>query len=319
MNNLTQRDIRAVDKAKTRSIAINVSVKDDTLNAQQWRGYIEQEIGFVLPDIQLQWLMNAVDHTALAHDLTVLQLWTALPFNSELRQQLLDAVLIPESRFFRHVPSIQFVTECALEYQRQAQLNDLNTGELFRIWSVGCAYGQEVWTLAMSLAAKQLIDYVILGTDVSKQALTKARLGRYDNRQRRLIPQNCQQFIQPISPEHATCKPNPYDFSTINHTSKNIQPHWQVAAALQQRVSFTWHNIFTQELPTSYLQQVIICQNMLLYFRKFDQRDILTRLSAQCALGGYIILAPGEALFWRPANMRRIAHPQINAWQKISA
>ncbi|HAR75733.1 MAG TPA: chemotaxis protein CheR, partial [Psychrobacter sp.] len=61
------------------------------------------------------------------------------------------------------------------------------------------------------------------------------------------------------------------------------------------------------------------CQNVLLYFRKFDQRDILARLSNQCALGGYIILAPGEALFWRPSNMRRIAHPQINAWQKISA
>lgn len=64
---------------------------------------------------------------------------------------------------------------------------------------------------------------------------------------------------------------------------------------------------------------MIICQNVLLYFRKFDQRDILTRLAAQCALGGYIVLAPGEALFWRPSNMRRIAHPQINAWQKISA
>ena len=58
---------------------------------------------------------------------------------------------------------------------------------------------------------------------------------------------------------------------------------------------------------------------MLLYFRKFDQRDILARLSEQCTLEGYIILAPGEALFWRPSNMRRIAHPQVNVWQKISA
>ncbi|WP_201556468.1 CheR family methyltransferase [Psychrobacter sp. 72-O-c] len=319
MNNLTQRDSRAVDQAKTRSIAINVLVKNAILNAQQWRSYIEQEIGFVLPDIQLKWLVNAVDHTAAAHQLTVEQLWTALPFNSELRQKLLDAVLIPESRFFRHIPSIRFITEHALQYQQQAHLNGLNTDNLFRIWSVGCAHGQEVWTLAMSLAAQRMTNYAILGTDVSKQALTKAQLGRYDEQQRHLIPQDCQQFIQPLVPEHVTCRPNPYDLSMINQPRTAIQADWQIAATLRQHVSFVWHNIFTQELSTPYLQQVIICQNVLLYFRKFDQRDILTRLAAQCALGGYIVLAPGEALFWRPSNMRRIAHPQINAWQKISA
>jgi len=319
VNNRTQQNIRAISKAKTGSMVVTVLVKEDFLNAQQWRRYIEQEIGFVLPDMQLQWLVNAVDHTAAVHQLTVAQLWTALPFNSELRQKLLDAVLIPESRFFRHIPSIQFVTECALQYQQHAHLNGLNTDNLFRIWSVGCAHGQEVWTLAMSLAAKQMTNYSILGTDVSQQALTKARLGRYDDRQRQLVPQDCQQFIQPLLSEDVTGEPNPYTSSAVHQMQKTIEPHWQVAAALRQNVSFTWHNIFTQELATPSLQQVIICQNMLLYFRKFDQRDILTRLSAQCALGGYIILAPGEALFWRPSNMRRTAHPQINAWQKISA
>ena len=46
--------------------------------------------------------------------------------------------------------------------------------ELFRIWSVGCASGEEVWSLAMSLAAQQLKNYVILGTDVSQQAIINA-------------------------------------------------------------------------------------------------------------------------------------------------
>jgi chemotaxis methyl-accepting protein methylase len=88
---------------------------------------------------------------------------------------------------------------------------------------------------------------------------------------------------------------------------------------LQPHVNFSVHNIIEKIPPTTHLQNVIICQNMLLYFRKFDQRDILARLSEQCALEGYIVLAPGEALFWRPSNMRRIAHPQVNVWQKISA
>ena len=88
---------------------------------------------------------------------------------------------------------------------------------------------------------------------------------------------------------------------------------------LHKQVRFMWHNVFTQEPATEHLQQIIICQNVLIYFRQFDQRDILTRLTAQCALGGHIILAPGEALSWRPSNMRRVIHSQVNAWQKISA
>lgn len=300
-------------------MAANVLMKNNVLNAQQWRRYIEQEIGFVLPDMQLQWLMNAVDHTAAAHKLTVAQLWVALPFNSELRQQLLDAVLIPESRFFRHTPSIQFITEQALQYQRQARLNERCTDDFFRVWSVGCACGQEAWSLAMSLSSQQLTSYEVLSTDVSQKALSQARLGHYEERQRYLIPQDCQQFVQSLPPKSTNYRPNPDDSSAVKQKLEVVQPHWQVATMLRQHVSFVWHNIFTQDMPTSHLQQVIICQNMLLYFRKFDQRDILTRLSAQCALGGYIILAPGEALFWRPSNMRRIAHPQINAWQKISA
>ena len=173
----------------------------------------------------------------------------------------------------------------------------------------------------MSLAAKQLTHYTILGTDVSEQALKKARVGQYDNRQQALIPPHCQQFIQPLRQASVieALRFAPVATNTKKIIRNSVNAHWQVMPTLKQQVRFTLHNIINQEPPTPHLQQVIVCQNMLLYFRKFDQRDILARLSEQCALGGYIILAPGEALFWRPSNMRRIAHPQINAWQKISA
>jgi chemotaxis protein methyltransferase CheR/type IV pilus assembly protein PilK len=114
-------------------------------------------------------------------------------------------------------------------------------------------------------------------------------------------------------------KPNFCDSTITKEMIASNQAHWQIVPSLQQYVSFALHNIIKQKPPTPHLQNVIICQNMLLYFRKFDQRDVLARLSEQCALGGYIILAPGEALFWRPSNMRRIAHPQVNVWQKINA
>lgn len=331
MNNHTQKDSQIINKAD--ALAAEALWNAAAFDTEQWQRYIEQEIGFILPNVQRKWLVNAVTQTAVSYDLTIIQLWNQLPINHELRQQLLDKVLIDESRFFRHLPSIEFVTEYALRHQRVQLINDSTSGnansskviastvpdESFRIWSVGCASGQETWSLAMSLAAKQLTNYSILGTDVSQQALKKARLGQYDKKQQALIPQDCHQFIQPLRPasiiEELRFLPVPMKKNTEN----SARADWQVMPTLKQHVRFALHNIIDKKPPTPYLQQVIVCQNMLLYFRKFDQRDILARLSEQCALGGYIILAPGEALFWRPSNMRRIAHPQINAWQKISA
>ena len=288
-------------------------IQGDSANLQQWQRYIEQEIGFILPNTQLQWLTNAIDHTATLNGLTTQQLWYQLPKNNEIRQQLLDKVLIHESRFFRHKPSIDFITRYAIDKCAA------DRSKPFRIWSVGCASGHETWSLAMSLKAAQLSNHVILGTDVSEQAITNARLGQYDQRQYSLIPQNCQQFVYPLITKNAGNELSMADTSSKVERSINTQFDWQVAPALRPYVSFALHNVIEQKSPTSHLQNVIICQNMLLYFRKFDQRDILAWLSEQCAVEGYIILAPGEALFWRPSNMRRIAHPQVNVWQKISA
>ena len=288
-------------------------IQGDSANLQQWQRYIEQEIGFILPNTQLQWLTNAIDHTATLNGLNTQQLWYQIPKNNEIRQQLLDKVLIHESRFFRHKPSIDFITRYAID-----KCTD-DRSKPFRIWSVGCASGHETWSLAMSLTAAQLSNHVILGTDVSEQAITNARLGQYDQRQYSLIPQNCQQFVYPLITKNAGNELSMADTSSKVERSINTQFDWQVAPALRPYVSFALHNVIEQKSPTSHLQNVIICQNMLLYFRKFDQRDILAWLSEQCEVEGYIILAPGEALFWRPSNMRRIAHPQVNVWQKISA
>ena len=326
MNHHIQKDNNSTRIAEVASVeallqddANSAIPYDHAFNARQWQRYIEREIGFVLPSIQRNWLENAVIQTALSYGLTTERLWHQLPNNNALRQQLLDKILIHESRFFRHPPSIDFIADYAEQYQRQRYESGGSNDEVFRIWSVGCASGQEAWSLAMRLASKQLGNYQILGTDVSQQALATARLGQYDTRQQLLIPESCQQFIQPLMPKTSN-KNLDFDSTTINaDTVNNSHINWQVMPILKPQVRFALHNIMDKTPPISHLQQVIVCQNMLLYFRKFDQRDILARLSEQCAVGGYIILAPGEALFWRPSNMRRLAHPQINAWQKISA
>lgn len=98
VNNFTQPDSNSIKAIKPS--LIKGLLQADSFDVQQWQRYIEQEIGFVLPNVQLQWLINAIEHTALSHGLTVEKLWCQLSKNDEVRQQLLDKVLIHESRFF---------------------------------------------------------------------------------------------------------------------------------------------------------------------------------------------------------------------------
>ena len=272
----------------------------------RWRDYIERKIGFVLPEEQLRWLVNAVEYTARKYQLSFEDLWQGVQSSQQLRQQLLDEVLILESRFFRHPPSIEFISHLACDHQDQALVNEASP---FRIWSLGCATGQEVWSLAMSLKAQAIKDFEILGTDASQKALAQAQSARYNAKQIIGIPAPYQHFLIPLEAERNQDQPL---------AKQQAEGCWQVSAELQSHVRFVWHNIFGSDLPADQPQDVIICQNMLIYFRKFDQRDILRRLSQQCRLGGHIVLAPGEGLGWSPKNMRKLRHPTINAWQKIS-
>ncbi|WP_227677403.1 CheR family methyltransferase [Psychrobacter ciconiae] len=275
----------------------------------RWRDYIEHKIGFVLPEEQRRWLINAIESTAKKYQLNFDELWRGVHSSQQLRQSLLDEVLILESRFFRHPPSIAFVTQLAASHQHQSQhltSQDRPSAAPFRIWSLGCASGQEVWSLAMSLQEQGIEHFDILGTDASQKALAQAQAAYYDDKQINSIPKGYRHFLQPTNkPPQSALKP------------AGIRQFWQVAPILQPRVRFIWHNIFSADLPTDNLQDVIICQNMLIYFRKFDQRDILNRLSQQCRQGGYIILAPGEGSGWQPENMQKLRHSTINAWQKI--
>ncbi len=264
----------------------------------EWLQYIEEQIGFILPAVQHHWLEKAIVDTAKINDLTVNELWVNIKTDEKLRQALFDAILILESRFFRHQPSIDYICRLALAKQQ-----DEKTDNNFRVWSVGCSEGQEAWSIAMTLSEQGLDDYKILGTDMSTRALNSAKSATYDRRTKQHIPVKYHHLIEEINTEK--------------------QQALRLCDEVQQKVSFALHNVFSStkvwnehaQLLTA--KDVIICQNMLIYFRQFDQRDILAKFVEKCKIGGHIILAPGEAFAWKHPQMIRVESDQINAWKKV--
>lgn len=274
-----------------------------------WLDYIERQIGFILPKNQHQWLTNAINGTAIKHGLTVEELYDQVQDDEGIRQSLFDSVLIAESRFFRDMAALDFVAEC---YKTHL---DNNKNEPFSVVSVGCSTGQEAWSLAMVLEktyrtvrGSHIVtpaNYRVLGLDVSQTSLKAAKNAVYSTLSLANIPEQYHEYTKQVEQDGEIV--------------------WQPIADLQTHVEFMWCNVF---LPTGlndslqasgfrYLHpNIIICQNMLIYFRRFDQRDILGRMVDLLTDGGHLILSAVDGAFWRHERMQRLHHDGANIWHK---
>lgn len=288
------------------------------VNLPLWQAHIEKICGFVLPSVQYNWLVHAITTTAQSHDMSVHELYDALQYDvvvpskplPALTQLLLDNLLIAESRFFRHEPSFAFIGELYKSYitERHKAIPSFDVPSTFSVWSAGCSTGQETYSLAMALGliSRQFVSplpFWVNGSDLSVRSLVLAKRGEYMGRQLNEIP---------------VCYRSQLHAMQDNVGIFNHQKIWQVDKKTQQHTHFFWHNLFSKTPLGLPKQQVIICQNVLIYFRKFDQRDILAYFVQNLDIGGYVLLAPNEAMFWQHPNMRRVSNGQINAWQKIS-
>lgn len=183
-----------------------------------------------------------------------------------------------ETRFFRSMHAIEQIIDIC---------KDLRTP---RILSVGCSTGEEPYSIASALLDEGHPTFNIHGTDVSNVCIATAREGLYSSHPR-------------VS--HRAAAPVP---------GQKMRFH----AWLRSMVTFEQHNIL-QDRPVQLSKpNVVITQNMLIYYRQETRFEILDRLSGMLADGGYLITAPAETLNWRAAGMRRTQNNNLNVFVRSS-
>lgn len=205
---------------------------------------------------------------------------------------LVDRVAVKETSFFRHRPS--------LEYVRRYLQNKINNQQLqgsFDLWSVGCATGEEAYSLAMvindcfELAALDPY-YGITGLDISASALSKARAGRYSARKLDEV-------------KHEEIK---------RYMQQRADGSYEVIAKLRDRVCFTHCNLVRAGSMPAVKVDIIFCQNLLVYFRRWLRRDILNALVERLKPGGLLVIGLGEVVDWEHPRMQRIALDEVQAY-----
>jgi len=199
---------------------------------------------------------------------------------------LFDAILINVTGFFRDPPAWQYVAEEVLP----RILADKGPTDPIRLWSAGCASGEEAYTLAMVVAERlgpdEMRDRVkIYGTDVDEAALTAARHATYGGREVAGIPEELRnRYFEPVGSEYAFRKD------------------------LRRTVIFGRHDLVSAA-PISHID-LLACRNTLMYFNAETQAKVLARLHFALEDGGILFLGNAEMLLshghlFAPLDLKR--------------
>jgi chemotaxis protein methyltransferase CheR len=167
-----------------------------------------------------------------------------------------------------------------------------------RIWSAGCASGEEPYTLAIVLEEGKGSLWEgaveIVASDISLEVIAKAREGVYRERSLRFVP-------EPILKRYFAAQEG---------------GTYRVSQSLRSSVDFRVHNLLQQAPPEKHFD-IIFCRNVMIYFDKPTQK----RLVDECFAGvldshGYLCIGHSESLAGTSSKFQYLKGLKVPVYQK---
>ena len=206
--------------------------------------------------------------------------------------QFVGALSINVTDFFRDVGAFEALSEKVI---RPVVRSKVGSGGIVRIWSAGCATGQELYTLTMCLdqelrraGSNENIMGTVTGGDLSKTALAFARKGVYSKEQVKNIPLH---MLMEYFVENAGS--------------------YEVGETLRRRVRFVNENLLDE--PKSRFFDIVVCRNVLIYFSRPMHDQVVMNLHRSLRPSGYLMLGRTESLVGSP----RLHYELLDAENRI--
>jgi len=177
-------------------------------------------------------------------------------------QSLLNRITVQETGFFRHPDHFEALARDILPGLPQP----------IKIWSAGCANGQEAFSLAM-LLDEQGIDGSVIATDVATTALQRTSAARYAARE-----------VSGLSP------------TRLARHLVAVGQTWEINRSLRARVSTLHHNLIDPVPDQVRSCQLVFCRNVLIYFSPQHARTFLDRL-AHALPAAWLFLGSAETIW----------------------
>ena len=256
---------------------------------------VKEECGISFKDYKKATLERRIERRMVARSITEFSKYVEfVDQNREEAQMLFKDILISVTDFFRDPKAFEQANNAL-----QKALEAAEYEEPFRVWSVGCATGEEPYSLAILLSElvggpEKLLEknFQIFATDVDTDALSFARKGIYPEASLSEVPKDIKEkyFIK-------------------NGTS------YEVVKSIKDIVLFAAHNVI--EDPPFLRMNFISCRNLLIYFETKLQKKIYHIFHYALLPNGTLFLGKSESTTHTTSLFKPISQKE-KIFQKIN-
>ncbi|KAA0960483.1 CheR family methyltransferase [Pseudomonas sp. ANT_H12B] len=262
---------------------------------QRFFDFLKERIGLDVTSVGPAIIERAVRQRSTASKaLTADEYWHTLQGSRDEQQALIEAVIVPETWFFRYPES--FATLAKLAVKRLAEINNMRA---LRILSLPCSTGEEPYSIAMALldAGLKPHQFKVDGMDVSPLSVEKARRALYGKNSFR------GQDIE-FRERHFTAESDGYRLSGRVLEQVRLQVGNLLDPAL-----------LASEPPYDF----VFCRNLLIYFDQSTQQQVFEVLKRLTHVDGVLFIGPAEGSLLGRFGMRSIGIAQSFAFRRQSA
>ncbi len=202
--------------------------------------------------------------------------------------KMIDLITTNKTDFFREATHFDYLTSTVLpelcEDKRPAH-------KTIRLWSAGCSSGEEPYTIAIVM--KEFLekhpeyDFEIFATDISLRILQKAATAIYPEDRISMIP---------YSIKHK------YFLKSKDHQSKTVR----LVPDIRSKVTFQRLNFMDSHYSVEREFDIIFCRNVLIYFDRETQQEVICKLASKLKHDGYFFLGHSESITNMAVPLRQI-------------
>ncbi|NNB47481.1 CheR family methyltransferase [Pseudomonas chlororaphis] len=259
---------------------------------QRFFDFLKERIGLDVASVGPAIIERAVRQRSIAQQApSTDHYWQTLQGSRDEQQALIEAVIVPETWFFRYPES--FATLAKLALSRLAQLKGMRA---LRILSLPCSTGEEPYSIAMVLFDAGLAphQFKVDGFDVSPLSVERARQAVYGKNSFRGQHSDFRE-------RHFTAEDERYSLSE----RVREQVRLQVGNLLDP-------TLLANEPPYDF----VFCRNLLIYFDQPTQRQVFEVLKRLTHVEGVLFIGPAEGSLLGRLGMRSIGIAQSFAFSR---
>lgn len=215
-------------------------------------------------------------------------------FNAIAFKSFFLDIAINVTEFFRKPQSFEYILDVIhVKYK--------NIGQA-KIWSAGCSSGEEVYSLAIALESLGYLERsIIYATDFNEVVLQEAKNAIYTTQSL----QEARENLSKIS----------HNINFNDYIQKN-KHYFKVNDKIKEKIVFFEHNLATD---TSFNEfDIIICQNVIIYFDSILQEKVLQLFYDSLKFGGYLVLGESEELSEKIINKFQRHNKNCKIYQKVA-